>query len=51
MSYEAVEPLEVVSEGEEGDGIREERVESLVKLVDSLEVEQDITQVWTNLAR
>lgn len=51
MSYEAVEPLEVVLEGEEGEGIREEKVESLVKLVDSLEVEQDITQVWTNLAR
>jgi transcriptional/translational regulatory protein YebC/TACO1 len=51
MSYEAVEPVEVVAEGEEGEGIKEERVESLVKLVDSLEVEQDITQVWTNLAR
>lgn len=51
MTYEPVEGVDVVEDGEEGEGIREDKVEGLFKLVDALEMESDITQVWTNLAK
>jgi transcriptional/translational regulatory protein YebC/TACO1 len=51
MTYEPVEGVDVVEDGEEGEGIREDKVEGLFKLVDALEIESDVTQVWTNLAK
>lgn len=49
MSYEPTAPVEVVeNEGEEG--ITEEKAETLDKLVDALEAEPDVSQVWTNLS-
>jgi transcriptional/translational regulatory protein YebC/TACO1 len=52
VSYEPLVGVEVLPEGEEdGDGIREDKAEGLIKLVDALEIEQDISKVWTNLAR
>jgi len=51
MVYEPVIGVEILEGDVEGDGIREEKAEGLFKLIDALEVEQDITQVWTNLAR
>jgi transcriptional/translational regulatory protein YebC/TACO1 len=51
MVYEPVVGVEVLEGDGEGEGIREEKVEGLFKLIDALEIEQDITQVWTNLAK
>jgi transcriptional/translational regulatory protein YebC/TACO1 len=51
MTFEPVEGVDVVEDGEEGEGIREDKVEGLFKLVDALEIESDVTQVWTNLAK
>jgi len=51
MVYEPVVGVEILEGDVEGEGIREEKAEGLFKLIDALEVEQDITQVWTNLAR
>lgn len=48
MSYEPNTPLDIV-EGE-GEGISEEKAESVDKLVDMLEMEADVIRVWTNLA-
>ena len=49
MSYEPTTPVEVV-ESEAEDGITEEKAETLDKLVEALEAEPDVSQVWTNLA-
>lgn len=49
MSYEPTTPVEVV-ENEGEDGISEEKAETLEKLVDALEAEPDVSQVWTNLS-
>lgn len=51
MVYEPVDGVDIVDGEGEGEGIREEKAEGLFKLIDALEIEQDITQVWTNLAR
>ena len=51
MVYEPVVGVEILEGDAQGEGIREEKAEGLFKLIDALEVEQDITQVWTNLAR
>ena len=47
MVYEPVDGVDIDDE----EGIREDKAEGLFKLIDALEIEQDITQVWTNLAR
>jgi len=47
MVYEPVDGVDIDDE----EGIREDKAEVLFKLIDALEIEQDITQVWTNLAR
>lgn len=49
ISYEPVNPL-VVGENATEDGISEDKAESMDKLVEVLEVEPDVTQVWTNLS-
>lgn len=49
MSYEPVTPVTVV-ENPDDEGISEEKAESLDKLVGALEMEPDVTQVWTNLS-
>ncbi|ODN90800.1 mitochondrial protein [Cryptococcus wingfieldii CBS 7118] len=46
------EPLKVLEEGQEGqegEGVREEVVESVGRLVDVLEEETEVEKVWTNL--
>jgi len=47
MVYEPVDGVDI----DDKEGIREDKAEGLFKLIDALEIEQDITQVWTNLAR
>jgi len=47
MVYEPVDGVDI----DDQEGIREDKAEGLFKLIDALEIEQDITQVWTNLAR
>jgi len=47
MVYEPVDGVDI----DDQEGIREDKAEVLFKLIDALEIEQDITQVWTNLAR
>jgi transcriptional/translational regulatory protein YebC/TACO1 len=49
MSYEPLTPVGVV-ENEGDDGITEDKAEVLDKLVDALEAEPDVNQVWTNLS-
>ncbi|KAE8541856.1 hypothetical protein D1P53_002030 [Cryptococcus gattii VGV] len=43
------DPLKVLEEGEEGEGITEETMESVMRLVDVLEEENEVVKVWTNL--
>ncbi|KGB76367.1 mitochondrial protein [Cryptococcus deuterogattii 99/473] len=43
------DPLKVLEEGEEGEGITEETMESVMRLVDTLEEENEVVKVWTNL--
>jgi transcriptional/translational regulatory protein YebC/TACO1 len=49
MSFEAATPLSVVEYASE-EGISEDKADSVDKLVEVLEMEQDVTQVWTNLS-
>lgn len=49
MSYEPLTPVDVV-ENDGEDGIAEDKAETLDKLVDALEAEPDVSQVWTNLS-
>lgn len=51
MVYEPVDGVDILESDGEGEGIREDKAEGLFKLIDALEIEQDITQVWTNLSR
>ncbi|KIR54804.1 mitochondrial protein [Cryptococcus gattii Ru294] len=43
------DPLKVLEDGEEGEGITEETMESVMRLVDVLEEENEVVKVWTNL--
>ncbi|OXC67584.1 hypothetical protein AYX13_03876 [Cryptococcus neoformans] len=43
------DPLKVLEEGQEGEGITEETMESVMRLVDILEEENEVVKVWTNL--
>lgn len=43
------DPLKVLEQGEDGEGITEETMESVMRLVDILEEENEVVKVWTNL--
>ena len=44
------DPLPVLAEGEDGEGVSEDKAESILRLVETLEEEPEIVKVWTNLA-
>ncbi|KAK4687018.1 translational activator of cytochrome c oxidase 1, partial [Tremellales sp. Uapishka_1] len=50
LAYLPLDPLAILAEGDDGDGINEERAESVIKIVELLEEEADVVRVWTNLA-
>ncbi|WWD19186.1 hypothetical protein CI109_103644 [Kwoniella shandongensis] len=50
LAYVANDPLAVLAEGEEGEGVSEETVMGVLRIVDLLEEEGDVVKVWTNLA-
>ncbi|WVQ72103.1 hypothetical protein IAR50_001648 [Cryptococcus sp. DSM 104548] len=49
LIFVANEPLKVLEEGQEGEGVKVDMVESVGKLVDVLEEETEVEKVWTNL--
>lgn len=49
LSFLPTAPLPVLAEGEEGEGISEERAEAVERVVGLLELEGDVVKVWTNL--
>ncbi|WVQ80162.1 hypothetical protein IAT38_002267 [Cryptococcus sp. DSM 104549] len=49
LVYIPTEPVRILSDGEEGDGISEGAAEAVIRLVDLLEAENEVERVTTNM--
>lgn len=50
LAFIPIDPLQVIAEGEEGDGVPEDKALALAKAVDMIEEDSDVVKVYTNLA-
>ena len=49
LVYSPLEGLPLLADGEEGEGLTEDKVEIVAKTVEGLEELQDVVRVWTNV--